>query len=575
MTVDSGPGNAAVDGINSEDPLAELVETADHHYAFPRLAERQIRVLAEKGHLRQTTRGERLYSQGDRTCDFYVIVSGLVAVIDGSDAENDQIVGVHGAGRFLGELSLLTGEALFVTAVVVEPGEVIAIPVNTLTQLLTNDTELADVVLRAYLTRRSILIEAGKGFRVVGSRFSPDTKRLREFAVRNRLPHRFVDLETDRTAEALVRQLGVTPEDTPLVLWGDQILRNPANTDLAKTVGLSAPLEPETRFDVVVVGAGPAGLASAVYGASEGLATIVLDSSATGGQAGLSARIENYLGFPSGVSGWELADRAVVQARKFGAQIVVPAEATGLEKSHGDYQIRIGDGSTLSTRTVVVATGARYRRLDIPELAQFEANSVYYAATQVEAQLCGGDPVTVVGGGNSAGQASLFLAKHAGRVTIVVRGSELGEGMSRYLADRIENTPTIDVLLSSEVESVTGEGGTLETVVVRDNCSGLRRSVESRALFVFIGAEPHVDWLAGQVDLDEHGFVRTGVDLELALGGPDSGYPSRGLLETSQPGVFAAGDVRQGSTKRVAAAVGEGSMAIRLIHQYLAQAFVG
>jgi thioredoxin reductase (NADPH) len=575
MTFDSGPGSAAVDRIRDADPLAQLTETADHHYAFPRLTERQIRVLAEEGHRRQTKRGERLYSQGDRTCDFYVIVSGLVAVVDGSDAENDQIVGVHGAGRFLGELSLLTGQALFVTAVVVEPGEVIAIPVSVLTRLLTNDTELADVVLRAYLTRRSMLIEAGKGFRVVGSRFSRDTKRLREFAIRNRLPHQFIDLETDRTAEALVRQIGVAPEDTPLVLWGDQILRNPANTDLARAMGLSAPLERETRFDVVVVGAGPAGLAAAVYGASEGLATIVLDSSATGGQAALSARIENYLGFPSGVSGWELADRAVVQARKFGAQIAVPAEATGLEGSQGNYDIRTGDGSAVSTRTVVVATGARYRRLDIPELAQFEANSVYYAATQVEAQLCGGDPVTVVGGGNSAGQASLFLSRHKGTVTIVVRGSELGEDMSRYLAERIENTPTIHVLLSSEVESLNGQGGVLEAVVVRDNRTGLRRSVECRALFVFIGVEPHVDWLAGQVDLDEQGFVRTGVDLELALGGPDARNPSRGLLETSRPGVFAAGDVRRGSIKRVAAAVGEGSMAIRLIHQYLAQAMVG
>src|ERR1700722_4924685 len=257
MTVDSGPGSAAVDGIGDADPLAQLTETADPHDAFPRLTERQIRVLAEKGHRRQTTRGEHLYSQGDRTCDFYVIVSGLVAVVDGSDAENDQIVGVHGAGRFLGELSLLTGQALFVTAVVVEPGEVIAIPVSGLTRLLTNDTELADVILRAYLTRRSMLIEAGKGFRVVGSRFSSDTKRLREFAIRNRLPHRFIELETDRTAEALVRRLGVAPDDTPLVLWGDQILRNPANGDLANAMGLSTRLEPETRFDVVVVGAGP------------------------------------------------------------------------------------------------------------------------------------------------------------------------------------------------------------------------------------------------------------------------------------------------------------------------------
>ena len=267
-------------------------------------------------------------------------------------------------------------------------------------------------------------------------------------------------------------------------------------------MGLSTHLEPETRFDVVVVGAGPAGLASAVYGASEGLATIVLDSSATGGQAGLSARIENYLGFPSGVSGWELADRAVVQAgiRRTDRRACRGDRARG---AHGDYHIRISDGSTLTARTVVIATGARYRRLDIPELAQFEAHSVYYAATQVEAQLCGGDPVTVVGGGNSAGQASLFLSKRAGRVTIVVRRPELGQDMSRYLADRIENTRTIDVLLSSEVESVTGQDGVMERVVVRDNRSGLRRSVESRALFVFIGAEPHFDWLIDALGLDD------------------------------------------------------------------------
>ncbi|HWE69968.1 MAG TPA: FAD-dependent oxidoreductase [Acidimicrobiales bacterium] len=571
MTAEDGSAPAADPGLTGEDVLAELTETADHHFAYPRLTQGQIGVLAAKGRLHQTTRGERLYRQGDKSCDFYVIVSGLVAVVDGS-SDDDQIVGVHGEGRFLGELSLLTGETLFDTAVVVQPGEVIAVPLPVLTQILAEDTDLANVIVRAYLTRRSMLIEMGNGIRIIGSRFSPDTRRLREFAARNRLPHRFLDLEADRTAEALVRQLAVAPEDIPLVLWGDQILRNPSTTDLAKALGMFVPPEPDARFDLVIVGAGPSGLGAAVYGASEGLVTVVLDAEAAGGQAGLSSRIENYLGFPSGVSGSELAERAVVQARKFGARITVPAEAVGLEASGGSYRVRLRDGATLDTRTVVVASGARYRRLQIPELPEFEATSVYYAATQVEARLCGGDPVTVVGGGNSAGQASLFLAKHSARVTLVVRGADLGEDMSRYLTDQIESTPTIDVLLSSEVESLAGAGGMLESVVVRDNRSGKRRSIASRALFVFVGAEPHVDWLADQLDLDESGFVLTGADVE--PGSVENGAGGRSLLETSRRGVFAVGDVRSGSIKRVASAVGEGAMAVRLIHQYLAQAQV-
>ncbi|HEX3841119.1 MAG TPA: FAD-dependent oxidoreductase [Acidimicrobiales bacterium] len=570
MTCADGSGSVADRALTGEDVLAELTETADHYYAFPRLTERQIGLLAAKGHLHRTTRGEHLYTQGDESCDFYVIVSGLVAVVDGSSVD-DQIVGVHGEGRFLGELSLLTGETLYVTAVVVQPGEVIAVPLRVLTQLLSKDTELANVIVRAYLTRRSMLIEMGNGVRIVGSRFSNDTRRLREFAARNRLPHRFLDLETDRTAETLVRQLGVAPDDTPLVLWGGQILRNPSNTDLAKALGLFAPVEPDDRFDLVIVGAGPAGLGAAVYGASEGLATVVLDASATGGQAGLSSRIENYLGFPSGVSGSELAERAVVQARKFGARITVPAEAVGLEEPGGSYRVRLQDGSTLDTRTVVVATGARYRRLPLPELPKFEATSVYYAATQVEAQVCGGDPVTVVGGGNSAGQAAIFLAKHSVRVTLVIRGGDLDQDMSRYLADQIESTSRIDVLLSSEVESLVGEGGVLDAVIVRDNRSGMCRTVESRALFVFIGAEPHVDWLADQLELDGSGFILTGPDLGPGSGSGEGDPAGRVLLETSRRGVFAVGDVRSGSTKRVASAVGDGAMAVRLIHEYLGQ----
>jgi thioredoxin reductase (NADPH) len=570
VTADHGPALAPTEDFPRGHPLDQLTETADQHHAFPRLTERQMQLLSERGQRRSTSFGERLYRQGNRTGDFFVVVSGLVAVVDEFSGQNE-IVGVHGAGRFLGELSLLTGESLFVTAVVARPGEVIAVPVDVLTRLLAAETELADVIVRAYLARRSMLIETGAGFRIVGSGFSTDTRRLREFAARNRLPHRFVDLESDRTAELLVRRLGVAPGDIPLVLWSDQILRNPTNADLAKALGLFTAVDPEARFDLVVVGAGPAGLAAAVYGASEGLSTVVLDASATGGQAALSSRIENYLGFPGGLSGSELAERAVVQARRFGAQISVPAEATGLEDSRGGHLLHLGDGSTMSARTIVVATGARYRRLELPELRQFEATSVYYAATQVEAQLCAGNPVTVVGGGNSAAQAALFLAKHSASVTLVVRDSELDREMSRYLADRIRNTPTIEVLLSSEVQSLLGRHGALKTVVVRDNHSGSQRSVQSRALFVFIGAEPCVDWLAAQVTLDNRGFILTGVDLERELDRIDNGHHRCSLLETSRPGLFAAGDVRSGSIKRVAAAVGEGSMAVWLIHQYLAQ----
>jgi thioredoxin reductase (NADPH) len=453
------------------------------------------------------------------------------------------------------------------TITMAEPGEVLVVPADRLQELVTRDPVLGSLILQAYLIRRSILIGLGVGMRIIGSRFSADTRRLREFAARNRLPHRWVDLEEDPAAEALLRRLNVPPERTPaVILPGGKLLENPAESELAAALGMAAPIPPSAVCDLVVVGAGPAGLATAVYAASEGLVTVVLDAVATGGQAGTSPRIENYLGFPSGISGAELADRALIQARKFGAGIYVPAPATGISRADEGCRITLADGTTVSGRMVVIATGARYRRLDVPSLAAFEGTSVYYAATQVEALRCQNDPVVVVGGGNSAGQAALFLARQASHVSLLVRGGDLTANMSRYLADRLQRS-TVDVLLHTEVREATGDGS-LQQLVVEDNRSGARRTIDARALFVFIGAVPSTDWLEGLLALDEDGFVLTGKEAGPEPGPGEPGATGRRLLlETSWPGVFAAGDVRHGSIKRVASAVGEGAMAVRLAYQ--------
>jgi thioredoxin reductase (NADPH) len=443
--------------------------------------------------------------------------------------------------------------------------------VECLRQLVTQDTALGDLILRAYLIRRELLIGLGVGFRIVGSHFSPDARRLREFAARNRLPHRWIDVEDDPAAEAMLRSLGIAPKDTPVVIWGRDVLRNPTNADLARRIGLKGGEAPDGMVDVLVVGAGPSGLAASVYGASEGLETVAVDAVATGGQAGTSSKIENYLGFPSGISGAELAERATIQAEKFGARIGVPCEAASLRRDDGHYVVGLDDGQELTARTVVIATGVHYRKLPIAGLEPYEGTSVFYAATLMEAQVCRNDPVVVVGGGNSAGQATVFLSRYAAEVHLVVREEDLGASMSRYLADRIEQAPNVDVITHSEVRAVTGNGA-LEAVVIEDNRTGERRTLPARALFVFIGAEPHTAWLGDQVALDESGYVLTGH--EAADAAAENGHwegldrPPL-LLETSLPGVLAVGDVRRGSIKRVASAVGEGSMAVRLVHEHL------
>lgn len=546
-----------------------LAETPDLHGAYPRLSDDQIALLEAGGARRPVEIGDALVREGERSDYFFVVLSGKVAVISTDEDGDREVIRVHGPGRFLGELADLEGQTAFYTAEVVEPGEVLVIPNERVRALVAHDPVLSDLILRAYLVRRSLLIQDGSGFRIVGSCFDPDTVRLCEFAARNRLPHRWVDLERDSHAERLLQRFGISPEDAPVVIWGGEVLRNPTTTELARRVGLPVADVAPDECDVVVVGAGPAGLGAAVYGSSDGLVTTAVERMATGGQAGTSSRIENYLGFPGGISGADLAERAVLQAGKFGARIMLAAEVTRLQSDSGHHVLHFADHSTVVTRAVVLATGARYRRLAVPGIESFEGKCVYYAATVHEALMCGAGPVVIVGGGNSAGQAAVFLAERVSRVYVVIRGDDLNKDMSRYLSDRIRQHPRVTVRLCTEVREVHGDHA-LTAVVTEDTRTGERQTIGTRALFVFIGAVPNTAWLAGAIKLDDRGFVATGSaalysDTDSSLRATQR-RPM--MLETSRPGVFAAGDVRSGSVKRVASAVGEGSMAIRQIHEY-------
>ena len=541
--------------------------------AFPALADDQIAFLMRYGEARKVEAGQVLFREGDRSYDFIVILEGEVEIVDKFEGEA-RTIAVHGARRFLGEMNMLTGQSVYLSAVMREGGEVLAIPPDKLKAIITDEPTLSDIILKAFLARRSVLMRVGTGLRIVGSRWSKDALRLREFAVRNRLPHRWIELEEDAGAEALLGRFGVQPQETPVAIWlGEKVLKNPSNAELARTIGLDVDTSREQMYEIIVVGAGPAGLAAAVYGASEGLATLSLEAVALGGQAGTSSRIENYLGFPAGLSGAELASRALVQADKFGARTTVPQEAVGLRRENDHFRVILSEGGEVAGRSVIVATGARYRRLNIPRLERFEGVSVHYAATEAEAQMCRGNEVAVVGGGNSAGQAAAFLAERVAKVNLLIRGGDLGKSMSRYLIDRIERTANIELLVHSGVRELMGDGA-LEGVVVENNRSGERRTLEARALFVFIGAEANTNWLEGTVALDERGFVPTGRALDRSALDPQtwSGLSREPfMLESSQPGIFAVGDVRSGSVKRVASAVGEGSMAVRFVHQYLAE----
>src|SRR4028118_1984407 len=545
----------------------------------PKLREDRVEVLRRDGETRETAAGQLLFRAGDTSNDFIVVLEGEVEVIDDFAGEA-RTMGVMRAGRFLGELNMLTGQGLYLSAVVREGGEVLAIPRERLKEVVTEEPNLSDIILKAFIARRSWGMRTGLGLRIIGSRHSRDATRLREFAARNRLPHAWIELEEDPDkVEALLERFGAKPAETPVTIWqGKDVLKNPTNAELARIIGLMVDAPRGRTYDLVVVGTWPAGLGAAVYGASEGLSTLALESIALGGQAGTSSRIENFLGFPAGLSGFELASRALVQADKFGAQTAVPQEAVGLRREgglgsdEGRYRIGLSEGGEVLARSVIVATGARYRRLEVPGLELFEGVSIHYAATQAEAQPFEGEEVALVGGGNSAGQAAVFLAGRARRVYLLIGGGDLGKGMSSYLVDRVMQAENVELLVNTEVRELVGEDR-LEGVVVEENRSGTRQTLGARALFVFIGAEANTGWLQGAVELDERGFVLTGRELDgSALEGGGWWGTSRGpcLLETSMPGVFAAGAVRSGSIKRVASAVGEGAMAVRLVHQYLA-----
>jgi thioredoxin reductase (NADPH) len=539
-----------------------------HDEAFAPLPPPVVAALDGAGRRRVLAVGEVLHRAGEVPRELLVVVRGTLAGYAGHGTAAERLVGSVGVGGFWGGTNLFSGQPAYVTTVAPQGGEVIAVDVEGLRRAVAADQRLGDLLLCTMVARRALLVGMQAGLRLVGSGLSPDARRLRELLTRNRVPHDFLDVEEDEQAEALVRELGVPPDETPLVLAGTLALRKPTNAELADALHLRLACARTAIRDVVVVGAGPAGLGAAVGAASEGLSTTLVDAVAIGGQASTSARIENYLGFPAGISGSDLAERAALQALRFGADSAVPSAVSGLSVDGALHVVEFEDGGRIRARAVIVATGARYRRLRLGGLQALEGAGVFHAATAVEAQGCAGQPVVVVGGANSAGQAAVFLAGHGCSVDLVVRGPDLARRMSRYLVDQVEAHPAINVRLGAQVLALHGDR-VLEGVTVADPAP---RRIAACALFVFIGATPCTDWLDGCLGTDEQGFLLTGADLRLTHLHPAS--PSSGRaplpLETSRPGVFAAGDVRAGSMKRVASAVGEGAMAVRLVHQHLA-----
>ena len=536
--------------------------------SFPTLDAAELASLDPLGTRRHVQAGDYLYRTGDSGYDFYVVLSGRVEILLETDGE-ERVVATHDRGRFLGELNLLTGLRVFVSARVAESGEVLAVPADTLREIIATQPHLSDKILATFMARRDVLIAgAGAATRVIGSRYSPQTLQIREFLARTRLPYQWLDPDTDPQVESLLEQLHIEPTDLPVVISSGEILRRTSPGALAEYLGLTVGSLPERCVDLVIVGGGPAGLAAAVYGASEGLRTIGVDMIAPGGQAGTSSRIENYFGFPTGISGSDLTQRGLVQAEKFGASLTAPCTAVALREQAGHLVIELSDGTNLAARAVIAASGARYRRLDVDRLAEFESKGVYYAATDLEARQCSGDPVLVVGGGNSAGQAAVFLAEQGSQVTVVIRGPDLNAGMSRYLVDRLEKHPHIGVLTQTQVVGLEGEQYLRAARLAGPSGEQL---VVVAGLFSFIGAEPSSGWLSGRAALDERDFVLTDRSLsEAQLGGPWRDLGRRPFaFESSLPGLFAVGDLRSGSTKRVAAAVGEGSAAVRSVHDYL------
>jgi thioredoxin reductase (NADPH) len=545
--------------------------TARREHVFPTLTPAQIERIAAHGRVRAITRGEVLVEAGDPVVPFFVVTAGAVEVVRPT-AEGETLIALHRPGQFTGEVNMISGRRALFRSRVRESGGVIELDRDHMVALVQTDGELSEVLLRAFILRRVELVAAGLGDVVlIGSLHCRGTLRIREFLSRNSHPHAFIDLDREKDVQTLLDGFNVDIADVPvLICRGSTILRNPSNQQIAECLGFNNAIDETHVRDLVIVGAGPSGLAAAVYGASEGLDVLVLESNSPGGQAGSSSKIENYLGFPTGISGEELTGRAYTQAQKFGAELMVARGAAQLTCARRPYAIRIDDGAHVRARALIIASGAEYRRPAIDNLAVFEGAGVYYGATSVEAQLCAGEEVIIVGGGNSAGQAAVFLAEKRSRVHILVRGDGLADSMSRYLIRRIDDNPAITLHPRTELVALEGNRG-LERVRWRNSMTGAEESHEIRHVFMMTGAMPNTAWLAGCVALDAKGFIKTGPDLShedlTASRWPLARAPH--LLETSLPGVFAVGDVRGGNVKRVASAVGEGSIAVSFVHQVL------
>ncbi|HEX3583780.1 MAG TPA: FAD-dependent oxidoreductase [Thermoanaerobaculia bacterium] len=540
---------------------------------WPTLTPAQIARVAKHGTARSLQTGDVILEAGQQTFPFFVVISGELVVVRTS-CDGDQIITTYHQGSFTGELNMLVGRRSLASIHATMPSEVIEVPREALLALVQTDAELSAIVMRAYILRRALLVDQNLGdVLILGSVYSPRTLQIREFLERNSHPATFIDLDRDAGAQEILDHFHVTPDQIPLVICRREVLlHDPTNADLADCLGFNEAIDVDESHvrDVVIIGAGPAGLGAAVYAASEGLDVLMIEGNAPGGQAGSSMRIENYLGFPSGITGQELATRAFTQAEKFGAQLLIAKTAVRLRCDKQPYAVEIENGTRINARTIIIATGAEYRGLPVENLSKFAGAGVYYFATPMEAQLCKGEKVMIVGGGNSAGQAAVYLADRAERVIIVVRKGELAESMSRYLVRRIEENPAIEVRTQCEVVAVEGKDH-LERLHCRNGTTGEVSVEPIRHLFVMTGAVPATKWLEGCVALDDRGFIKTGPDLTREdLDTAQWPLPRQPyLVETSLPGVFAVGDVRGGNIKRVASAVGEGAIAVALVHQVL------
>jgi thioredoxin reductase (NADPH) len=553
-------------------PVA-LTLASEAERIFPTLTPAQVQRIAVHGQKRSIRPGDVLVEAGAQVVPFFVVTAGQVEIVQPSGSgSSETLIAVFGPGQFTGELNILSGRPALFRSRASESGEVIELDHEHLLALVQTDSEIGEIIMRAFIIRRVELIAHGLGdVVIVGSDHCSGTLRVKEFLTRNGHPYAYIDLDRDTDVQDLLDRFHVTAADVPVVICrGSVVLRNPTTSQIADCLGFNKATNQTQIRDVVIVGAGPAGLAAAVYAASEGLDVLVLETNAPGGQAGSSSKIENYLGFPTGISGQDLAGRAYTQAQKFGAQVVIAKGAKHLACDRKPYAIDIDDSLRVAAHTIIIATGAAYRKPSLENLSQFEGVGVYYAATFMEAQLCRGEEVVVVGGGNSAGQAAVFLVQASKRVHMLVRSSGLGESMSRYLIRRIEQNPAIVLRTKTEIVALGGSHH-LERVSWRDHQSGSTETHDIRHVFLMTGAVPGTQWLDGCVALDAKGFIKTGPDLSqddlAAAHWPLTRAPQ--LLETSLPGVFAVGDVRAGNIKRVASAVGEGSIAVSFVHQAL------